>query len=188
MQFVKFDNTAVRKAVLHDFSSVETLKSADGGIVVRSLGDVVSVKADGNIRSVNVYNASGAMVASATPAGQTAMVATGNLAGGVYFVNVVPTAASRLSRLLDSQGRLIELKRLDSDWNPAFSIIICRRRRSSHLNVVFIEAHSLVPSLARLLLESEHIDGASIVASNVKLFSLQSFQPQALHPGLHRCR
>ena len=89
MQFVKFDNTAVRKAVLHDFSSVETLKSADGGIVVRSLGDVVSVKADGNIRSVNVYNASGAMVASATPAGQTAMVATGNLAGGVYFVNVV---------------------------------------------------------------------------------------------------
>lgn len=28
------------------------------------------------------------------------------------------------------------------------------------LNVVFIEAHSLVPSLARLLLESEHIDGA----------------------------
>ena len=89
MQFVKFDDTAVRKAVLHDFSSVETLKSADGGIVVRSLGDVVSVKADGNIRSVNVYNASGAMVASATPAGQTAMVATGNLAGGVYFVNVV---------------------------------------------------------------------------------------------------
>ena len=89
MQFVKFDDTAVRKAVLHDFSSVETLKSADGGIVVRSLGAVVSVKADGNIRSVNVYNASGAMVASATPAGQTAMVATGNLAGGVYFVNVV---------------------------------------------------------------------------------------------------
>lgn len=89
MQFVKFDDTAVRKAVLHDFSSVETFKSADGGIVVRSLGDVVSVKADGNIRSVNVYNASGAMVASATPVGQTAMVATGNLAGGVYFVNVV---------------------------------------------------------------------------------------------------
>ena len=38
---------------------------------------------------VNVYNASGAMVASATPAGQTAMVAMGNLAVGVYFVNVV---------------------------------------------------------------------------------------------------
>ena len=99
LQFVKLDNTAVRKAKLEDFSGVEAVKVADGGIVVVALGNAVSVNADGVIRTIDIYNTAGVRVASATPGTTGAVLATDNLVGGLYVVRVVTDLGSKTVKI-----------------------------------------------------------------------------------------
>ena len=51
-------------------------------------GEMLSISATNSIESVNVYNASGALVLNAYPTSSNAIISVANLANGVYFAQI----------------------------------------------------------------------------------------------------
>ena len=90
LEFSQWDN-ATQTANINDIElpAVGVEKVVEDNLIKAAYnGEMLSISATNSIESVNVYNASGALVLNAYPTSSNAIISVANLANGVYFAQI----------------------------------------------------------------------------------------------------
>ena len=90
LEFSQWDN-ASQTASVNDIElpAVGVEKVVEDNLIKAACnGEILSISATNSIESVNVYNASGALVLNAKPTSSNAIISVANLANGVYFAQI----------------------------------------------------------------------------------------------------
>lgn len=100
LEYTQFDKNAERKAKLDDIVGIEDINTPSNDIIIVALDDIVSVKSEYEINSVNIFNAAGVLVASVSPNATHSVISTGNLSNGLYLAKVVSNGETKIVKFV----------------------------------------------------------------------------------------
>ena len=98
LEFTKFNESAVRTASFSDITGVEEINSANDAIKVITDIDNITVFADTDIATIDIYSIAGAKVITANPLTMRTSLPLSNLESGLYIVSITTVDGSSLTK------------------------------------------------------------------------------------------